>query len=122
MLGTSHSYVTVFVLKEHDTDILLFWTMNTQSMLSYLLQGTVKQVLSCGEHEGRFIALTVSGHFLAAGTDRGLVKIWDLSRRYLHAYNHTPGIGYHIIIFATAGKRGFTKDETYSKMGPKTWK
>ena len=46
------------------------------------VQGTVKQVLSCGDHEGRFVALTVSSQFLAAGTDHGLIRIWDLSRRY----------------------------------------
>ena len=46
-----------------------------------IIQGTVKQVLSCGEHEGHFVALTVSGQLLAAATDLGFVKIWDLSRR-----------------------------------------
>lgn len=46
------------------------------------VQGTVKQVLSCGDHEGSIIALTVSCQFLAAGTECGFVKMWDLSRRY----------------------------------------
>ena len=43
----------------------------------------MKQVLSCGDGEGSFVALNVSGQFLAAGTDRGFVKIWDLSRRWV---------------------------------------
>jgi intraflagellar transport protein 140 len=62
----------------HDMSVL---TAEKNGIQIRTYQGTVKQVLSCGEHEGRFIALTVSGHFLAAGTDRGLVRMWDLSRR-----------------------------------------
>lgn len=41
-------------------------------------------MLSCGDQEGIFVALTVSAQFLVAGTDCGFVKIWDLSRRYMY--------------------------------------
>ena len=44
----------------------------------------MKQVLSCGNHEGNVTVLTISGQFLAAGTDLGHIKMWDLSRRYVH--------------------------------------
>lgn len=43
-------------------------------------------MLSCGDQEGTFVALSVSGHFLVAGTDCGFVKMWDLSRRYMYMY------------------------------------
>ena len=43
----------------------------------------MKQLLPCGEQEGSPVVLSVSRHFLVAGTDTGHVKMWDLSRRYI---------------------------------------
>lgn len=46
------------------------------------LQGTVKQTLNFSESEGQPIGLDVCGNFLVASTINGIVKLWDLSRRY----------------------------------------
>lgn len=96
-------------------------------MYTYVFQGTVKQVLSCGDHEGHFTALNVSGHFLVAGTDRGLVKIWDLSRRYIQ-WNLLikdilePCMRCSLISYLLAGRQGFTKDEICLTMDLRTWR
>ena len=44
-------------------------------------QGTVKQVLSFIGEDGRPLVMDLSGHFIAAVSDTGVVKIWDVSRR-----------------------------------------
>ena len=49
--------------------------------ITFLWQGTVKQLLACSEPEGCPIALGVSGHFLVAGTNTGHIKMWDIGRR-----------------------------------------
>ena len=61
--------------------------------LSLPPQGTVKQRLPCGEQEGRPTTLTISGLFLAAGTDHGFVKLWDLSRRYVCTCTYSASAG-----------------------------
>lgn len=46
------------------------------------LQGTVKQTLNFTESEGQPIGLDVCGNFLVTSTINGIIKLWDLSRRY----------------------------------------
>lgn len=46
------------------------------------LQGTVKQTLNFTESEGEPIGLDVCGNFLVTASLQGIVKLWDLSRRY----------------------------------------
>ncbi len=56
-------------------------TVYSRLLCTGYLQGTVKQLLACGDHEGSPTVLAISGPFLVAGTDAGWVKVWDLSRR-----------------------------------------
>lgn len=46
------------------------------------LQGTVKQTLNFTESEGQPIGLDACGNFLVVSTINGVIKLWDLSRRY----------------------------------------
>ena len=44
-------------------------------------QGTVKQVINFSEVEGQPVCLDVCGTYLLIGTDVGILKVFDLSRR-----------------------------------------
>lgn len=50
--------------------------------MKYLKQGTVKQVIQFTENEGDPFLATVNGAFIAVGTTQGVVKVFDLSRRF----------------------------------------
>ena len=45
------------------------------------LKGTVKQVLSFIGDDGRPLAMDRASHYLAAASDTGVVKVWDIGRR-----------------------------------------
>lgn len=47
-----------------------------------LLQGTVKQLLACSEVEGEPIDIDICGNYLVIATSNGVLKTYDLSRRY----------------------------------------
>ena len=91
-------------------------------------------MLSCGDQEGIFVALTVSAQFLVAGTDCGFVKIWDLSRRYIHEHVHSTLYMYvntacnaHIDVFSLSlylceEKQGFMTDGACLKKGRMVYK
>lgn len=55
-------------------------------------QGTNKQQIPIGEDEGEIICLNVGGEFLAVGTARGYLRIFDLSRRDAKQQHHTKYI------------------------------
>lgn len=46
-----------------------------------LIQGTVKQLINFSEVEGQPVCLDVCGNYLLIGTDLGILKVFDLSRR-----------------------------------------
>ena len=49
-----------------------------------MYQGTVKQVINFSEAEGQPACLDVCGNYLLIGTETGVLKVYDLSRRYHH--------------------------------------
>lgn len=44
-------------------------------------QGTVKQTINFSEPEGQPVSIDVCGNYLVIGTNIGLVRVYDLSRR-----------------------------------------
>ena len=46
-----------------------------------LTQGTVKQLMTFAEPEGRPVSLDVCGSYLVVATDLGILRVYDLSRR-----------------------------------------
>ena len=44
-------------------------------------QGQIKQTLPFTQQEGPPVAIDVSGQFLVAASQKGVIKVWDLSRR-----------------------------------------
>ena len=78
---------------------LLVYTLNLKSFPSYgktiqvtpylylmsislsLTQGTVKQLMTFAEPEGRPVSLDVCGSYLVVATDLGILRVYDLSRR-----------------------------------------
>ena len=47
-----------------------------------LLKGTIKQVIQLTDIEGDPFLATINGTFMALGTTQGIIKVFDLSRRY----------------------------------------
>ena len=45
------------------------------------VQGAVKQVIPCEEHEGVPVCMSVMKTHLVCGTSRGCVKLWDITAR-----------------------------------------
>ncbi|XP_052768007.1 intraflagellar transport protein 140 homolog [Mya arenaria] len=63
-------------------------------------QGTVKQVINFSDVEGQPVCLDVCGSYLLIGTDIGVLKVFDLSRREAKPHSHpknlhelVPGFG-----------------------------
>ncbi|XP_052833890.1 intraflagellar transport protein 140 homolog [Octopus bimaculoides] len=50
-------------------------------------QGTVKQFLDFSEGEGQPVCLDISENFLVIATDRGILKLFDLSRRKIRPHS-----------------------------------
>jgi intraflagellar transport protein 140 len=75
-IGMFECESNVFLL--HDQSL---FTLDGNHIQARTLQGTVKQVLSFIGEDGRPLVMDLSGHFIAAVSDTGVVKIWDVSRR-----------------------------------------
>ncbi|KAG8433191.1 hypothetical protein GDO86_017467 [Hymenochirus boettgeri] len=85
------------VLVVHEENI---YTVETNRVQIWTLQGTVKQLLPFSETEGNPCMLDICGHFLAVATDTAHFKIFDLSRREAKAHSNcinlsqmVPGVG-----------------------------
>eukprot|EP00079_Xenopus_tropicalis_P029812 XP_012825483.1 PREDICTED: intraflagellar transport protein 140 homolog isoform X1 [Xenopus tropicalis] len=85
------------VLVMHEDNI---YTVETNRVQIWTLQGTVKQLLPFSEAEGNPCGLDICGHFLAVATDTAHFKIFDLSRREAKAHINcknlsqmVPGVG-----------------------------
>ena len=49
-------------------------------------QGTIKQVIQFTENEGDPFISSVNGSFMAVATTQGVVKVYDLSRRFVFQF------------------------------------
>ncbi|KAK3579473.1 hypothetical protein CHS0354_028282 [Potamilus streckersoni] len=55
-------------------------------------QGTVKQVINLSEVEGQPVCLDVCGSYMVFGTDIGILKVFDLSRREAKIHMHPKNL------------------------------
>ena len=52
----------------------------------------MKQLINFSEVEGQPVCLDVCGNYLLIGTDLGILKVFDLSRRYASFYLPEQGL------------------------------
>lgn len=56
-------------------------------------QGTVKQTINFSEPEGQPVSIDVCGNYLVIGTNIGLVRVYDLSRREAKPHSQPRNLG-----------------------------
>lgn len=76
------------------------YSIETQKVQVRTFQGTVKQVINFSEVEGQPVCLDICGTYLLIGTEIGVLKVFDLSRREAKPHSHpknlhdlVPGFG-----------------------------
>ncbi|XP_053388212.1 LOW QUALITY PROTEIN: intraflagellar transport protein 140 homolog, partial [Mercenaria mercenaria] len=76
------------------------YSIEMQKVQVRTFQGTVKQSINFSEVEGQPVCLDVCGTYLLIGTDIGILKVFDLSRREAKPHSHpknlhelVPGFG-----------------------------
>lgn len=74
--GTFNTESPIFTMYDQNV-----YTLDSGKVQVRTFQGTVKQLLGFTENEGEPKCLDVTNNFLVVGTDSGVVKLYDLSRR-----------------------------------------
>ncbi|XP_060569057.1 intraflagellar transport protein 140 homolog [Ruditapes philippinarum] len=76
------------------------YSIEMQKVQVRTFQGTVKQSINFSEVEGQPVCLDICGTYLLIGTDIGILKVFDLSRREAKPHSHpknlhelVPGFG-----------------------------
>ncbi|XP_069761379.1 intraflagellar transport protein 140 homolog isoform X2 [Narcine bancroftii] len=81
------------VVAVHEESI---YTVEPNRVQVRTLQGTVKQLLVFSEMEGNPCHLQICGNFLAVGTDKAHVKVFDLSRREAKPHSNSKNLAEYI--------------------------
>uniref|UniRef100_A0A1I8G307 receptor protein-tyrosine kinase n=1 Tax=Macrostomum lignano TaxID=282301 RepID=A0A1I8G307_9PLAT len=77
------------------------YTCETKKIQVRTLQGTVKQQLAFSDNHGEPVCFTINSHNLVVGSSRGVIRLFDLSRREAKAHGGEKFISEHVPRHAT---------------------